>query len=93
MAVDPQTGETEVVFGEAPGQGMLSVLRGDHELLDDDGMLVTEFDAGRVLQVDVDGEIVWEYVNHYDDEFVGEVTNASIHPAGYFRTEWETCDR
>ena len=92
MAVDPETGETEVVFGEAPGQEMLSVLRGDHELLDDGGMLITEFDAGRVLQVDADGDIVWEYVNQYDDDFVGEVTNASIHRAEYFEAEWETCE-
>lgn len=92
MAVDPESGETEVVFGEAPGQEMLAVLRGDHELLADDGMLITEFDGGRVLQVDADGEIVWEYVNHYDDDFVGEITNASIHPAEYFRTEWKTCE-
>lgn len=92
MTVDPETGETEVVFGEAPGQEMLSVLRGDHELLDDGGMLITEFDAGRVLQVDADGRIVWEYVNHYDDEFVGEVTNASIHPAEDLEFEPETCE-
>jgi hypothetical protein len=92
MAVDPETGETEVIFGEAPGQEMLSVLRGDHQLLDDDGMLITEFDAGRVLEVDADGEVVWEYVNHYDDDFVGEITNASVYPAGYFETDWQTCE-
>jgi hypothetical protein len=91
MAVDPQTGETEVVFGEAPGQEMLSVLRGDHQLLDDGGMLITEFDGGRVLEVDADGQIVWEYVNHYDDDFVGEITNAAVYPADHFETDWQTC--
>lgn len=91
MAVDPVSGETEVMFGEAPGQEMLSVIRGQHELLEDDGMLITEFDAGRVLEVDAEGQIVWEYVNHYDDDFVGEVTDAFIHPADYFRTGWQSC--
>ncbi len=92
MAVDPSSGDTEVVFGDAPGQEMLSVVRGDHQLLDDGGMLITEFDAGRVLEVDADGQIVWSYVNAYDDQHVAEVTNAALHPAGWFRTDWSSCD-
>ena len=92
MAVDPVTGETEVVFGERPGQEMLSVIRGDHQLLPDDGMLITEFDAGRVLEVDAQGRIVWEYVNAYDADFVGEITNAAIIPAGFVQADWTTCE-
>ncbi len=93
IAVDPETRETEVIFGEAPGQEMLSVVRGQHELLEDDGMVIAEFDAGRVLEVDADGEVVWEYVNQYDDDFVGEITDAAIHPADYFQTEWQDCEQ
>ena len=91
IAVDPVTRKTEVLFGERPGQEMLSVIRGQHELLDDNGMLITEFDAGRVLEVDTDGQIVWEYVNRYNDEFVGEITNSAIYPADYFQAEWKAC--
>lgn len=91
MAMDPVTRETEVIFGERPGQEMLSVIRGDHALVGDDGVLITEFNAGRVLEVDGEGNIVWEYVNFYDEEFVGEITNALLYPADYFETEWETC--
>lgn len=90
LAVDPATQETEVVFGEAPGQEMLSVIRGDHELLEGDGMLLTEFDGGRVLQVDAEGRILWEYVNEYDDDRVGEVTNALLVDAETVTSETET---
>lgn len=92
MAVDPADGATEVVFGEAPGQQMLSVIRGEHELLDGGGMLITEFDAGRVLEVDDNGRIVWEYVNAYDDEYVSEITNAALYPRDWFETTWEACN-
>ncbi|MGF1512048.1 MAG: arylsulfotransferase family protein [Myxococcota bacterium] len=92
IAVDPVSRETEVLFGEKPGQEMLSVIRGQHEVLDDGGMLITEFDAGRVFEVTRDGKIVWEYVNRYDDEFVGEITNGNIYPANYFTVEWEECE-
>jgi len=91
IVVDPVTGDTEVIFGEAPGEEMLSVVRGDHQVLSDGGVLITEFDSGRVLQVSADREIVWEFVNEYDETFVGEITNALVYPADYFTTQWETC--
>lgn len=91
IAVDPITRQSEILFGEKPGQEMLSVIRGQHELLAHDGILITEFDAGRVIEVNADRDIVWEYVNRYDDDFVGEVINAAVYPDGYFRTEWKAC--
>lgn len=84
ILVDPQTNTTEVHFGEQPGQEMLSVIRGQHELLEDGGMIITEFDAGRVIEINSDKEIIWEYVNEYDSEFVGEITNSDIIPKSYF---------
>jgi hypothetical protein len=91
IAIDPVNREIELMFGEKPGQEILSVIRGQHEILANDGMLITEFDAGRVLEVDAYGNIIWEYVNHYSDEFVGEVSNAALYPADYFRVDWTTC--
>jgi hypothetical protein len=60
LAVDPATGETEIIYGQRPGQEILSVIRGQHELLDDDEMLIIEFDAGRVFQVDGAGNLLWK---------------------------------
>lgn len=93
IAIDPVSRETEVIFGERPGQEMLSAIRGQHELLEHGGLLITEFDAGRVLEVDADGRILWEYVNYYDDEFVGEIANSELLPADYFQVEWEACEQ
>jgi hypothetical protein len=73
------------------GQELLSVVRGQHELLPDGGMLITDFDAGRVLEVDKTGSTVWEYVNRYNDAYVGEITNAAIFPPSYFEVEMGRC--
>ncbi|MEM1236484.1 MAG: arylsulfotransferase family protein [Pseudomonadota bacterium] len=83
ILVDPTTNETEIRYG-GPGQEMLSVIRGQHELLPNDGILITEFDAGRVIEIDASDEVVWEYVNRYDDALVGEIANASVFPRSYF---------
>lgn len=92
MAVDPATGKTEIVYGGRPDQELLSVIRGQHELLDNGGMLITEFDGGRVIEVDGSGATVWEFVNDLNDGFVGEITNSGVLPAGYFSSDWKTCN-
>ncbi|WP_171236692.1 arylsulfotransferase family protein [Ruegeria sp. HKCCA6837] len=91
LMIDPVSRETEIAFGGKPGQDMLSIVRGQHELLSDGGMLITEFDAGRVLEVNDRGDVVWEYVNRFDDDFVGEITNSKLFTSGFFQTEWEEC--
>lgn len=91
ITIDPISRETEVIFGSKPGQEMLSVIRGQHEVLGDGGVLITEFDAGRVLEVDGKGDVIWEFVNKYDDDFVGEITNAKLYPLSYFETDWKEC--
>lgn len=93
IAVDPVTQKTEVIFGEKAGQEMLSVIRGQHEILKNNGMLITEFDAGRVFEVDSDKNIIWEYVNQYNDKYVGEISNAIIYPADYFQEKLHDCKR
>ena len=91
IAVDPVSRETEIIFGERPGQALLSVIRGDHAVLESDGILITEFDAGRVLEVNESRQVIWEYVNKYNEEFVGEITNSAIYSKDYFQTEWTSC--
>jgi len=91
IQVDPATGQTEVVYGMQAGQEMLTVIRGKHELTPGGGMLITEFEAGRVFEVDEQGRIVWEYINRYDDERVLEVTEARLYPTSYFAFDDWSC--
>jgi hypothetical protein len=91
ISIDPVSRRTEVVFGEQPGQYLLSVIRGQHELLDDGGILIVEFDAGRVLEVDANGRVIWEYVNAYDEQTVGEIRNAAVLPPDYFQSTFDSC--
>jgi hypothetical protein len=91
MRVDPATGRTEVVYGERAGQEFLSVIRGKHDLTPEGGFLITEFEAGRVFEVDAQGRIVWEYINRYDAEQVLEITEARLYPSSYFTVEDWSC--
>ena len=90
VEADPKSGGYRVIYGDRPGQNFLSVTRGKVEMTSEQGLLITEFDGGRVFETNADGEIVWEYVNRYDEDEVSEITEARIYPANYFTGQnWE----
>jgi hypothetical protein len=91
VETNPATGELKVVFGEKPGQELLTVIRGKIDLTPRGGMLITEFEGGRILETDANGKVVWEYVRHYDAESLAELTEARLYPAGYFTVQDWTC--
>jgi len=90
LAMNPATRATAVRFGGRRGQEMLSVLRGKQQETSE-GLFITESEAGRVIETDADGNVVWEFVNRYDDENVAEITEARLYPKDYFTVADWSC--
>ncbi|WP_162030871.1 MULTISPECIES: arylsulfotransferase family protein [unclassified Lentimonas] len=84
LAVDPASGETEIIYEGDEAHPFLSVIRGKVEVTDRGGLLITHFEGGRVIELDQNNQIVWEYINRYNDDEVAEVTEAMIYPTSYF---------
>lgn len=91
MELDISTGESSIVFGGKPGQEMLSVVRGKLELTPKGGYLVTEFDGGRVFEIDDSGRLLWEYINRFDNNLVAEISEARIYSEDYFTVDDWSC--
>jgi hypothetical protein len=70
---------------------MLTVIRGKLELTDAGGLLITEFEGGRVFETDAGGQIVWEYINRYDEDEVAEISEARLYAPEYFDVPDWTC--
>jgi hypothetical protein len=92
IAVDPATGITRSLFGEGPEATMFTSIRGKHQALPNGNLLMTEFAAGRILEVDPHGALVWEYLNRYDAETVAEVSQATRYSEEFFTPGIWTCD-
>ncbi len=89
IELDPVTGKHRIIYGEKHDQELLSVLRGKHELMSHGGLLITEFEGGRILETDTSGQVIWEYINRYNQNEVAELTEARVYPANYFDvTDW-----
>jgi hypothetical protein len=93
VEIDPASDDHRIVYGGRRGQEMFSIIRGKLELRPNGGLLVTEFEGGRVFETDIAGRIIWEYINRYDSDEVAEITEARIYRESYFSLnvdEW-TC--
>jgi len=77
LEVDPLLGEVVWQYPETPQQGFYSRTRGAAQALANQNVLVTESDRGRVVEVDRDGKIVWEFFNPDVDE--AEQARAAIY--------------
>jgi hypothetical protein len=91
MQIDPVTGQVDIVYGADAGSHMYTDVRGRHQYLGD-RILITEFAAGRVIEVNSSGELVWEYINRFDETTVAEVVQATRYPENFFTVSDWTCD-
>jgi hypothetical protein len=93
VEIDPASNEHRIIYGDGHGQSMFSILRGKHERTPNGGLLITEFEGGRVFETDAAGRVVWEYINRYSSTEVAEVTEARLYPVSYFNVSDWSCKR
>lgn len=92
IEIDPVTNKHEVIYGGTENQKLLSIVRGKHEMKHNNGILITEFESGRALEVDSKGNIVWQYINRYSEKEVAELTEARSYPKSYFKVADWNCN-
>ena len=91
QAYDFADGSVETLYGQRPGQAFLTIERGKVKLGDRNDLLITEFGAGRILEVDSGGHTTWELINRYDNIHVAEVTEARRYARDFFAPSALTC--
>jgi hypothetical protein len=89
IEADVNSGETLVRYGGRPHQRMYTKYKGRHQNLDNGNTLIVESRAGRVIEVNPAGDIVWKYINRYDTDNIALINDAARYPPGYFKvTDW-----
>ena len=91
VAIDPGSRSVEVLYEGTPEQPFYSWRRGTHQLLDNNGMLITESERGHVMEIDDTGKLVWEYNNIYDELRNGVVTQSILLAPGFFEPDALQC--
>jgi hypothetical protein len=91
LEVDPVTRKHRILFGEGNGQDLLSVHRAKVDVTRSGGLIITEFEGGRVIETRNQGDVIWEYLNRYDSDEIAEITEARVYPATYFNVSDWSC--
>ena len=92
ISVYPQTKEFRYLYGQDPDQSFYTDTQGDHQILDNGNILITESNAGRVFEVDIAGEVVWEFINAYSENEAIRIPDAVRYPPDYFSVESWACN-
>jgi len=91
MRVDPKTDEVTEVFAGSEEVPFYTWRRGKHQVLPNGNLLLTEAEHGRLLEVDPDGNLVWERHMKWDDESNVIVTEARHVPEDFFTDGVPSC--
>jgi hypothetical protein len=91
LAMDPATQDVSVRY-EGNGDDLFYTdIMGKHQRLPNGNVLITESQAGRAFEVAESGEIVWEYVNRWDEDEVAWISEATRYPEEYAAFAEEPC--
>jgi hypothetical protein len=80
VAVQPHTDSLEIRFPTRHSASLYTRVQGKWQLLENGNMLLSEADAGRVVEVTPNGRIAWEWIHEpMDESKVPKVTQATRH--------------
>jgi len=91
IELDPETGKTRIIYPLDGQRGFYSDILGAHQLLENGNRLITESRAGRVFEVNVEGDVVWDYTKPYDESYASLIAIAQRLPKNYFTVDTWDC--
>ncbi len=83
ITVNPADKSHRVLYASDERNTFYTPYRGKHQVLPNGNILITETDAGRAFEVTPEGEVVWSFINGWDETRVGWVMKATKYPESY----------
>ena len=94
LAIRPSTGEEKVLFPTPAAEPFYTPEMGKWQRLPNGNLLLTEGQAGRVVEVTPEGHTVWEWIAEpYKEGTVAEVTEGTRYPFDTIRVSGWACSR
>jgi hypothetical protein len=91
LELDPITRDVSVLYESDTSNFFYTNGLGKHQHLPNRNILITEGEAGRTFEVTPDGQIVWSYINRWDEDEVAWIEEATRYPMHYAAFAEEEC--
>lgn len=80
LEFDPLTRDVLVTYKGTRDRPFYTETMGDHQHLPNGNILITESDLGRAFEVSANGEIVWSFINRWNEDSVALIGRATRYP-------------
>jgi Arylsulfotransferase (ASST) len=91
VEIDPAAQGVSVLYESNDDDFFYTDIMGKQQRLPNGNVLITESQGGRAFEVTEDGEIVWTYINRWDDDEVAWISEATRYPLEYAAFAEERC--
>ena len=91
ISFDPSINISSIIYPQSGEMKFYSSIMGTHQRLPNGNRMITESMAGRVFEIDAQGDVVWEYVKPYDDAYASLIANAIRYDKDYFNVSDWSC--
>ncbi len=92
LTIDPRTNAVKTTYQSKKNEPLFFThIMGVHQTFESGNILIAEPTRGRVFEVTRDGEIVWQFINRLNADYLGHVTIAEKFPVDYFNFRTGQC--
>lgn len=91
LSLNPATSFTSIIFPNSKKNFFYTDIMGTHQHLENGNRLINESRAGRIFEVNKNGNIVWEYIKPYDDKLASMFTNVIRYDLNYLHANSWSC--
>jgi phage tail protein X len=90
IGFDPFTKDAQIIYPLNNEKVFYTDIMGTHQLLANGNRLITESRAGRVFEIDQQGNIVWEFIEQYDETHSALIESAIRYDSEFFTvSDWD----
>lgn len=91
LELDPVTQDVSTLYESDGSNFFYTKGLGKHQHLPNGNLLITEGQAGRAFEITPEGEVVWSYINRWDEDEVAWIQEATRYPMHYAAFAEEKC--
>ena len=91
LEIDPITQNVSTLYKSDGKDLFYTGALGKHQHLPNGNILITEGQAGRAFEITPEGEVVWSYINRWDEDEVAWIEEATRYPMHYAAFAEEKC--
>jgi hypothetical protein len=92
VKLDPDTQDLDVLYESDRDNFFYTDIMGKQQYLPNGNLLITESQAGRAFEMTAGGDIVWTYINRWDEDEVAWISEATRYPPEYAAFAEEPCE-